>query len=454
MSISWIRNKFSCLDNYKTDNHFDVNIIPENVWIGVFFNLSSQELFSCSRVSHRWNQICENGLVWRSILSLQPDIIDDFLPLIKKNLCSWKDAYCYSPLSLLLNQAFKFTFYEYYSKKYNNYFNFFEMKTSNQETLVKHGQFKFVVSESLKVMMLDVDNQEIGVFDSNQDSIITNLQVDGEFLFALNKEGYILQWNIKTKAFIKKIETCYSENDIRLNSSRDVCYLRGICDNFFVKNGYAILIYPCPSALIEVIPYQKIETKIAVRNENFFRCRPLCIKEKNLYIAGQHTIMILDLLNVEPIKTHCVRQGQYNLKAIAVGKNNFFSTSYDFEKKILKHDKITGKEMESISCEPEINNSFIYMELIGHLLFCFSNQSKIVIFNTLSGDHIKTIINIFNFDTQNINLSILEELVNICEENKPLISDELVLESAEKVTERIQTLFDYLGFVDPSFIPR
>ncbi|MCH9625852.1 MAG: hypothetical protein S4CHLAM123_10360 [Chlamydiales bacterium] len=77
-----------------------------------------------------------------------------------------------------------------------------------------------------------------------------------------------------------------------------------------------------------------------------------------------------------------------------------------------------------------------------------------MIFNTLSGDHIKTIINIFNFDTQNINLSILEELVNICEENKPLISDELVLESAEKVTERIQTLFDYLGFVDPSFIPR
>lgn len=385
--------------------------LPDELLLHIFSFLLPEELGKCALISRTWQRVSQDNLLWKS--KYDPDVIDDFSSVVKQNILIWKEVRLYARLSKLMARSMEYRYHR------DNFIILENPELKNVfpslailKNFVRYGDYSFSVSHTTDVKIYKKGEIEPTILPGEKDMTLIYLEVEGDYLFALRRDGMIIQWNYKTKEKINKIETAYTKKHPSLNEliSENYFSLNGCC----VKNGLLVLKYGME--VVEIIPYATPEKSQVIEDPSlppsFLNQHRITIENDRIFILGRKDIWIWDLLtNKRDSLIKVNMDSSHLIFDIALEKQFIYAFDTAGDLHIVN---LTTKTQNKFSLPSDYTSSRI--AVIGNLLCGYDSEKRSI---TILDMNSKTVIGKIkcDFDFLKIESTTLSDLVKIVKAN-------------------------------------
>jgi hypothetical protein len=369
--------------------------IPSDVMRLFFSYLSPRELLPVSLVNKRWRALCMTATP-----KIPQNVGDDFLPLITKGLMNSLELTKFECLSGFLARCLQ--------KNHSN-------GTVNvPQPFVQFGQLSFKITFKYQIEVRS--KFEKYILEDPLKRKIAFLAVQGNCVFALTKNGQIIQWNYKTRSIIQTLETGYSEKHESLKEFWERGYNFYTHDCYYVDDQFILIKYGMAlTRIVEIIPYHSLN------NRQLFtlpaNCYPHRIlkKKDHVFFLNRNSVLIAE---VSPINHGIVQYKTVHIKMdpshflwdISVTGNTLYTNGTDSTFYVI--DIATGNEIAKFPFGKN-ERELLKIEVLDNLLFAYQNVrrnfSQIYVYDLCTKD----LIGVFE-----MNENLLEKLIPITRTHK------------------------------------
>lgn len=392
-------------------------------WILSFLPLS--DFLSAAFVCKNWAEVIRKPDLWKNPLSYKSTnyrLIEEFLPYVDKNKLSWKEACRFSELAVLLNRILEIKFPgldAYITAENPDLINVQNPYTIMRQARISYGNTVLSIFNSSDIKVQVKGDPLFRVLRGEQGTILTQLAVENEFVFALRLDGIIVQINLETEEQ-KTIPTSWALNQVPKTDPFFESW-----SPFLVKNGYIVVHYGSftTQTVLEVIPYKNPDLRQVQLDPQLDKFRRFAIKQGRVYLGGLRIGHIFSMSLTPPKQVKVFKldsilsfTDDHDVRDLAVF-DHFLCVS-DLQGLYLIDTK-TGKCIK----RPGLN--FSQIVVIENLLFGAvfkasqngESTSAIVVHDLNTGDTIATIPGILNPQSTEILPEVLPRLVQICREH-------------------------------------
>ncbi|MCB1112979.1 MAG: F-box protein [Chlamydiia bacterium] len=315
--------------------------LPMEVWGHVFSFLNdSEDLASCLATCKVWreSQILQELYIEKSV----GDVAVENLKILSRRskLLVLRDV---DKLYSILRLEAKIVPMKIHDNNFivekNPYYHSVSCGAFNDATLscptAKSGNHYFTIVNLIDIEIERLDTKEKKILKGEENLPVSHIVTEARYLFALRKDGIIVQWDYSTGEIVQKIETAFSKNDVNVEKvtrelkEQDIFRRRFCCLNMTVNEGKIALLHGCSAAVaFEVIdyrsPYYSIippmnkgtdDERITVNRRPFLHwSRHLLIKDNKLYLQGLNAVVVWDLAKRKEDRAIIFDffQGEYN----------------------------------------------------------------------------------------------------------------------------------------------
>ncbi len=366
-----------------------------DTWSHIFSFLPFSDLNRPYLVCKIWDQFVQAR--WEAFLHklTRYRFVETFSSDIAEKSMTWKEAYRYSELARLLSRTLD--------------------RNLPPKPRVTYGNSTYTISDSTDVKIQKRGESEFKVLKGGSGKGLIHLAVENEFLFALRKDGYIVQYDLTSgEQSIIPTSWALSKNNTPVPQETRVSH-------FHVEGGYMIIKYTsAQTRTAETIPYRNPDQRAVRTNDAVTLVRPILVKQKMLYTLWKNKIFILDLFNNKEINNlQFTDTLNYNSREFAQSHDILFLAG---DEAVLMIDPITGKGLK------KYNEVFKEIAIIDNLLFGtaytfprivggFLTGIGITVKDLNTGCNILEIKDIIDFQSSEIRPGVLMQLVQICRDH-------------------------------------
>jgi len=290
----------------------------------VFSSLPSSNLKNAALVSKQWCNVANAPNFWRNHLeqkSQKHRLVEYFEQYVEKNFMTWKEACHYSSLVSFCARIEESVFLSSRWSEIQDENPILEdnFRSVMPQPRVRYGDLIFSISNSWNIKVQKKGKKQVEILQGERGQQLSHLAVERNFLFALRQDGSIVRYDLTTSQKIT-IPTSWALGNVNLHNPNGIIFSK-----FLVEQGFILIRYGTAlDHIFEIIPYENIEGRTVVSDEDVPPPEHMVVNESKLYLFGNGRLFIWDLFAKEKIgHTRINRDLTGVITDIAVDKNLF-----------------------------------------------------------------------------------------------------------------------------------
>ena len=263
--------------------------LPNELAIDIFSHLSNLELSKCCLVCKKWRQ-WNLGCFFKSLHAHEQQ---DFTTWVAEGCLEQAQVRTYIALSHFIDSSYQRAFT---TEKIIENRTAVDTKLCAVEMphpIVSYGPWTFCIHNQTTIKIESTKGIS-WIYQGKTNKVLSHLGVDGEHLYALRRNGRILQIDYANNRLVRKIETQFFKTIPRS--------INQVFARMHVGDGWMIRVYPEIYGGLELIPLSQIENALVIADfKRYINRMKIC--ESKLLIEDPGEIQIWNLLTGTKEKT-------------------------------------------------------------------------------------------------------------------------------------------------------